>query len=41
MPAPRFSRSEAPAVVPPTAVGADNDQVFADWGVRNEEESFR
>jgi alpha-methylacyl-CoA racemase len=41
MPAPRFSRSQAPEVVPPPAVGADNDQVFADWGVLNEEESFR
>ena len=40
MPAPRFSRSQAPEVSPPPTVGADNEQVFADWGAHKEEESF-
>jgi alpha-methylacyl-CoA racemase len=31
MPAPRFSRSPAPEVAPPPAVGADNERVLADW----------
>jgi alpha-methylacyl-CoA racemase len=40
MPAPRFSRSQAPEVARPRAAGADDEQVFADWGVHIEEESF-
>jgi alpha-methylacyl-CoA racemase len=33
MPAPRFSRSHAPEISAPPSVGADNEQVLADWGV--------
>jgi alpha-methylacyl-CoA racemase len=32
-PAPRFSRSRSPEISRPPAVGADTDQVLADWGV--------
>jgi alpha-methylacyl-CoA racemase len=33
MPAPRFSRSQPPELAAPPPVGADNEQVLADWGV--------
>jgi alpha-methylacyl-CoA racemase len=36
MPAPRFSRSQAPALTPPPAPGSDNERVFADWGVSDD-----
>jgi alpha-methylacyl-CoA racemase len=31
MPAPRFSRSEAPGITPPPPPGSQNDEVYADW----------
>jgi alpha-methylacyl-CoA racemase len=34
MPAPRFSRSKMPEISRPPAVGSDNAEVFADWGIR-------
>jgi alpha-methylacyl-CoA racemase len=33
MPAPRFSRSQAPEISRPPGIGADTEHVLADWGI--------
>jgi alpha-methylacyl-CoA racemase len=36
-PAPRFSRTDSRVARPPSAAGADTDEVLADWGLSESE----